>query len=153
MSIRTELPPGCSSLRMEDGTRYKARKPGGFVNVSEGHADAINRLSGNGDAGLLSAKGAHYIGTKNGRWCAACRRLWNVWNDECPRCGGAMLDTDATKAASVVRSSRPTIPREVAAAWSGPTGVARTATTAGSRASRGGPGEDGLAAECGIAGV
>ena len=58
MSIRTELPPGCSSLRMEDGTRYKARKPGGFVNVSEGHADAINRLSGNGDAGLVTAKGA-----------------------------------------------------------------------------------------------
>ena len=66
MSIRTELPPGYSSLRMEDGTRYKARKPGGHVNVSEGHADAINRLSGNGDAGLVTAKGRALPGHQGG---------------------------------------------------------------------------------------
>ncbi len=88
MSIRTELPPGCSSLRMEDGTRYKARKPGGFVNVSETHADAINRLSGNGDAGLVTAKGRHFLGTKAGRWCAPCRFLAQAWSVRCPRCDG-----------------------------------------------------------------
>lgn len=91
MSVRTELPPGCSSLRMEDGTRYKARKAGGFVNVSEGHADAINRLSGNGDAGLVTAKGHHFLGTKAGRWCEPCRFLAQGWSTECPRCGGATV--------------------------------------------------------------
>jgi hypothetical protein len=84
--IRTELPPGCFSLAMEDGTRYKARKAGGHVEVSEDHARAINRLKGNGDAGLVTAKNAHFVGTRNGRWCEACRRLWNVWSVACPRC-------------------------------------------------------------------
>ena len=70
---RANLPPGCSSLAFEDGTRYKAGRPGGHVEVAGHHAEAINRLSGNGDAGLVSAKGAHYLGTKRGRWCATCR--------------------------------------------------------------------------------
>ena len=95
MSIRTELPPGCSSLRMEDGTRYKARKAGGFVNVSEGHAEAINRLSGNGDAGLVTAKGRHFLGTKAGRWCAPCRFLAQAWSVRCPRCDGPTEPEDA----------------------------------------------------------
>jgi hypothetical protein len=89
MAIRANLPPGCSSLRMEDGTQYKARRPGGHVEVSEGHAAAINHLPGNGDAGLVAAKGRHFLGTKDGRWCVSCRRLWQAWSTECPRCGEA----------------------------------------------------------------
>lgn len=84
---RANLPPGCSSLAFEDGTRYKAGRPGGHVEVAGHHAEAINRLSGNGDAGLVSAKGAHYLGTKRGRWCATCRFLAQAWSVECPRCG------------------------------------------------------------------
>ena len=89
MPVRVNLAPGCSGFTMAgDGTHYKAGRPGGHVDVADHHAPYINGMSGNGDAGLLSAKGAHYIGTKNGRWCGACRRLWNVWNHGCPKCGG-----------------------------------------------------------------
>ncbi len=89
MAVRAELPPGCSSLHMEDGTTYNAGRPGGHVDVAEHHARAINRMGGNGTAGLVSAKGWHYLGTKKGRWCAACRRVWNAWSADCPRCGAA----------------------------------------------------------------
>ena len=85
---RANLPPGCFSLQMEDGTQYRARRAGGHVEVADHHAKAINQTVGNGDAGLVSAKGAHYIGTRNGRWCPDCRRLWNVWNTTCVKCGG-----------------------------------------------------------------
>lgn len=73
---------------MEDGSRYKAGRPGGAVTVSDSHAAAIDRVSGNGDAGLVTGKfRAFGGGTKAGRWCAACRRLWYVWALVCPRCG------------------------------------------------------------------
>jgi len=84
---RANLPPGCFSIAMEDGTRYKAGRAGGHVEVADHHADAINRTVGNGDAGLVSAKGGHYMGTQKGRWCAPCRFLANSWSVECPRCG------------------------------------------------------------------
>lgn len=87
MSVRVNLAPGCSGFTMEDGSHYKAGRPGGHVDVKDHHAPYINRLAGNGDAGLLSAKGAHYLGTSKGRWCGACRRLWNVWNKTCVKCG------------------------------------------------------------------
>jgi hypothetical protein len=95
--IRTELPPGCSSLRMEDGSVYPSEtgRPGGFVNVEEHHAAAINHLPGNGDAGLVAAKGRHFLGTKDGRWCTACRRLWQCWSVVCPRCGEATEPEDS----------------------------------------------------------
>ena len=86
---RVNLPPGCSSLQMEDGSRYKAGRPGGAVTVSDSHAAAIDRVSGNGTAGLVSA-GFRVFGSspKAGRWCNHCQpaRLWNAWNDFCPKC-------------------------------------------------------------------
>jgi hypothetical protein len=86
MTVRVNMPPGNSGFTMTgDGTHYKG-KPGGHVDVEDHHAPAINRMLGNGDAGLLSAKGAHYIGTKAGRWCTECRFLANSWSVECPRC-------------------------------------------------------------------
>ena len=65
------------------------------MDVEDHHAPYIDGMSGNGDAGLLSAKGAHYIGTKNGRWCAPCRRLWNSWNVTCVKCGAPTEPEDA----------------------------------------------------------
>lgn len=87
MSIRVNLAPGCSGFQMEDGSHYKAGRPGGHVDVEDHHAPYINRLAGNGDAGLLSAKGRHFLGTKKGRWCATCRFLAQGWSTVCPRCG------------------------------------------------------------------
>jgi hypothetical protein len=87
MSTRVNLPPGCSGFQV-GGTHYEDR-PGGHVDVADHDAPAVNRMLGNGDAGLLSAKGRHYIGTKKGRRCTGCGRLWNVWSLTCPRevCG------------------------------------------------------------------
>lgn len=94
MTVRVNMPPGNSGFTMYDGTHYKDR-PGGHVDVEDHHAPAINRMLGNGDAGLLSATGRHFIGTKNGRWCTDCRRLWNAWNDTCVKCGAPTVAEDA----------------------------------------------------------
>lgn len=93
---KVQLPPGGRSLSFErpnsDGvTRYTAAREGGFVNVSEDHARAIDRIGGNGTAGLLSGNPGVFVtsGRKNGRWCKTClpARLWHPWTTECPRCG------------------------------------------------------------------
>ena len=84
------LPPGCRSLSFADGGKpVRAAREGGRVEVSESRARAINAMTGNGTAGLINASPGTFIGTKKGRWCAACKRLWNVWSTECPKCGGA----------------------------------------------------------------
>ena len=86
------LPPGCGALKMQDGKRYVAGRPGGTVQVSDSHAKAIDAMSGNGTAGLVSAAFRVFGSSpRAGRWCHACQpaRLWNAWNHECPRCGAA----------------------------------------------------------------
>lgn len=86
------LPPGCRSLQMQDGQRYVAGRAGGHVTVSDDHAAAIDKVSGNGTAGLVTGKFRAFGGGKKaGRWCRSCQpaRLWNAWNDTCPRCGAA----------------------------------------------------------------
>ena len=74
------LPPGCRSLQMEDGKRYVAGRSGGRVEVSAEHAAAIDRLSGNGDAGLVGRAAFHEYGacrsgTESRRGSAAARLL------------------------------------------------------------------------------
>lgn len=86
MPVTVNLPPGCSGFNMQDGTNYKGR-PGGTVTVSDEHAAAIRRQVG-GDAGLTGHSSFRVLaGTKTGRWCQACRRLWNRWNKTCVKCG------------------------------------------------------------------
>ena len=87
MSVRVNLQPGCSGFNMQDGTSYTAARPGGHVTVSDEHAKAI-RWNVGGDAGLTGHAGfREFIGTKQGRWCHACRFLAQAWSRECPRCG------------------------------------------------------------------
>jgi len=91
MSVKVQLPPGCSGFDCKDGTKYTANKPGGSITVDERHANAIN--SGQfGDTGLVSAKGALSFGTKKGRLCETCNRLWNVWNHTCNKCGAETVE-------------------------------------------------------------
>lgn len=82
--VKVNLPPGCSGFNCADGTVYKG-KPGGSVTVTETHARAINQGQ-YGEKDFITAKGAQAFGTKRGRWCEPCRRVWNVWNHECPKC-------------------------------------------------------------------
>jgi len=90
MTVKVNLQPGCSGFNMQDGTSYTGR-PGGHVTVSDEHAKAI-RWNVGGDAGLTGHAGfRQFIGTKNGRWCQPCRRVWNRWNSVCVKCGAETI--------------------------------------------------------------
>jgi hypothetical protein len=87
MSVRVTLPPGCSGINCADGSRYSAPRAGGSVTLEDHHAAAIpkSRLQ-DMLAGSSTVTG---LGTKAGRWCACSPlRIWNAWNDHCPKCGG-----------------------------------------------------------------
>ena len=87
MPVRVNLPEGCSSLRMQDGTRYVGRE-GGHVTVADEHAPHVRREVG-GDAGLVGhGTFRTFGGTREGRYCPACAFLANSWSAECPRCLG-----------------------------------------------------------------
>lgn len=93
MPVTVNLPPGCSGFNLQDGTEYKGRA-GGSVLVADEHAAAIRRQVG-GDAGLVGhGSGRLFLGTKDGRWCNACRRLWNRWNAVCVKCGAETVPED-----------------------------------------------------------
>jgi hypothetical protein len=81
---QVRLPDGCGGLKLEDGTKYKAPKRGGVVDVEPAHARAITKQYGS--LGIMTGGMTFRIGTKRGRVCAPCGRTWNAWNDFCPRC-------------------------------------------------------------------
>jgi hypothetical protein len=85
MTVRVNLPPGCGGFTSADGSRYDA-KPGTSVEVSDKHAARL-RTSANASSGLITVDPGTQIGTRRGRWCASCRRLWQAWSALCPRCG------------------------------------------------------------------
>lgn len=89
--MKVQLPPGCKGFDCKDGTKYTASRPGGSVTVEDRHANAIN-TGQFGQRDLISAKGAQTFGTKKGKYCLPCKRLWNAWNVECPRCGAPTSD-------------------------------------------------------------
>lgn len=106
MGVKVQLPPGCSGFDCADGTKYKANRKGGTVEVSDRHAKAIN--SGQyGDTGFVSAKGALSMGTKDGRWCQNCNRIWNAWNKVCSKCGQATLSEDELIEAGGIQTAPP----------------------------------------------
>lgn len=86
MSVKVNLPPGCSGFDCKDGTKYTANRPGGTVTVDDRHAAAIERGQ-YGQHDFISGKGSQTFGTKVGMRCLPCNRLWNRWNAVCPRCG------------------------------------------------------------------
>ena len=105
MGVKVQLPPGCSGFDCADGTKYTANRKGGTVEVSDRHASAIN--SGQyGQQDFISAKSALSFGTKNGRWCQRCNRLWNAWNKTCSKCGDpTMTEADLIEAGGVSASA------------------------------------------------
>lgn len=91
MATKVQLPPGCSGFDCKDGTKYTASRPGGSVTVSDRHANSINQGQ-YGQQDFISAKGTLSFGTKNGRWCTSCNRLWNQWNFTCSKCGSETVE-------------------------------------------------------------
>lgn len=92
MSVKVQLPPGCSGFDCKDGTKYTAPRPGGRITVSDRHAEAINKGQF-GETGLVNAKGSQSFGTKQGKQCPDCGRLWNAWNTTCPKCDTPTVTT------------------------------------------------------------
>lgn len=82
---KVNLPPGCYGFECSDGTKYTARKPGGAVDVLDHHASDINKGQF-GQQDFISATGSLAFGTKRGKECLACHRVWNLWNHTCPKC-------------------------------------------------------------------
>ena len=80
------LPPGCYGLTGPDGSKTKPVRPGTSVTVTDEQAKVI-RSSSNGQLGIISGVQATVIGTKRGRRCTRCGRLWQAWSVTCPRCG------------------------------------------------------------------
>jgi hypothetical protein len=81
-------PPGLRSLRFEDGSRRVAAREGGRIEVSDGQAAAIDRMDGNGTAGLLTASFREFGETQGrpGRVCTGCGRRWYAWTTTCHSC-------------------------------------------------------------------
>lgn len=89
MSQRVQLPPGCSGFRCADGSVYSA-KPGTSVVLEDHHASSLAK-SQHQSIGLVKSGESFSIGTKKGRWCPACSRVWQAWSVACPRCGAETL--------------------------------------------------------------
>jgi len=83
---KINLPAGCYGLTGPDGSKTRRVKPGTSVTVTDEQARVINHSS-NASLGIISGTQAAVIGTKRGRWCPACARLWQAWSVTCPRCG------------------------------------------------------------------
>lgn len=83
---RVQLPDGCSGLDMANGKKYTAEKPGGTVEVTGKDAHYLD-TSWYGQSGVMHGSSQFTLGTKTGRWCTTCSRLWQAWSTTCPRCG------------------------------------------------------------------
>ena len=83
--MKVTVPPGCTGLDMQDGTRYTAPRQGGHINVHPAHVAAVKR-SWYGDTGTIATSEGFSFGTRRGRRCPTCSRVWNVWSTRCPKC-------------------------------------------------------------------
>lgn len=72
---------------MEDGTLYRATRPGGKITVSDEHAKDIDKLRGNGEGGLLHASFREYGTASGGRICSCSATIYYEWTKTCPKCG------------------------------------------------------------------
>jgi hypothetical protein len=96
---KINLPPGCYGVEGANGQKYSA-KPGGSIDVPQSVADRIKK-SHAGVNGVLRGGELLALGTRRGRYCAPCRRWWQAWSTECPRCGEpteAETETDEVNA-------------------------------------------------------
>lgn len=84
------LPPGCTGLDGADGSKTPSVRPGSTIEVSSRNAKFLKN-SWYGQNGVITGTGFSF-GTKGTRRCVPCKRDWNSWSVECPKCG---LPTDA----------------------------------------------------------
>ena len=103
MSQRVQLPPGCAGFNCADGTVYKA-KAGTSVTLEDRHAKALS-ASQHSSIGLVRAGESFALGTKAGRYCVPCSRLWQAWSAVCPRCGSETVPEGTLPASGDLQAS------------------------------------------------
>lgn len=82
---KINLPEGCTGLDFQDGTKVDGTS-GSTVEVTESQARQIDS-SWYSRTGVMNASQALSFGTRKGMRCVPCKRVWNAWNDTCPKCG------------------------------------------------------------------
>ena len=80
---------GCFGLEFGDGTKTRSAKPGTSVEISDDQYHALSR-SRYAHTGLIGAT-QYSFGTRQGRWCTRCNRLWNAWTSNCNSCGAVTV--------------------------------------------------------------
>lgn len=97
MSETFTLPPGCRGFTTADGQTLRADSKG-TITLEDHHAARLMR-SKHAAVGLVSRR-SYQLGTREGRWCTACRRLWQGWSMRCPKCNAATIAESEMRAAS-----------------------------------------------------
>jgi hypothetical protein len=102
---RVNLPAGCYGVKLP--TREVNDKPGGSITVTDREARWIAKSS-NGKLGIVGSTQALTVGTKQGRWCYPCGRLWQAWSRSCPRCGrGTTAEDEVSSSPHDTQTSSP----------------------------------------------
>jgi hypothetical protein len=84
MSETFTLPPGCQGFTTAGGETLRPNS-NGTITLEDHHASRL-KASAHKSIGLVTSQ-SFRLGTKTGRWCSACKRLWQAWSATCPRCG------------------------------------------------------------------
>lgn len=87
---KVTLPKGCTGLDMADGTKYNADGRG-RVEMDSKHSKYL-KTSWYGQTGVMSDSQSLSFGTKRSRLCGPCKRAWNAWSTQCPRCGEPTIE-------------------------------------------------------------
>jgi hypothetical protein len=81
---KVTLPDGCYGMDFDDGSRVNGRE-GATVEVTDSQAAQIDN-SWYSRSGIVNRQRLSF-GTRKGKRCVPCKRLWNYWSDSCPKCG------------------------------------------------------------------
>lgn len=84
------VPPGCTGLQMQDGTRYNASRTGRLEDVDRpDHVREIMRRSDE-SGGMISRAVYAAVADTSSRHCPECTFIGYGWQRECPKGHGAM---------------------------------------------------------------
>jgi hypothetical protein len=94
--MRVQMPPGCVGFRDRNTGRSIDANRQGFVDLDDSDAKRLKKSFHSG-VGLVSTEETFSIGTKKGRWCRSCNRVWNAWNKICSKCGADTIPEEEMK--------------------------------------------------------
>lgn len=84
------VPPGCTGLQMEDGSRYNASRSGRLVVDRPDHVKQIMRASEASSGPIAHAMYGAPSGVET-RHCPECAFIGYGWQSDCPKGHGPMV--------------------------------------------------------------